>query len=235
MGIYGCIYRLAALEQKQIRQEAVLREKLSDAMADIQAQSRSMVEQTSAQTQRSIDQLRIDIDGLIVTKMNDYKSEVDTRWDDFARSRRVVDNDHSMMMSTQFKQLEEKVDGQCAALEGIVNDALMRLDAQLKRHQNNEGADDGDEKARKVDVMIRGASSGKAVHQNGNKIGGGDGEDGRSEDEDPLSRFHEMISGINSDIATIEEHLDEYHEDTELLDPHHDDDGDDDGVPSAGI
>jgi hypothetical protein len=186
--------------------------------------------------EQGIDRWRADVDGLIATRMSGYcrTSELDNRLLDLDRDREVIDS-----LSSQLKLLDERMCTQNGAMEDRVKAILARLDDdhdELKRMRTQQQVETGDaSKSMKkgVPTMTTMVDEMRIDHS-GNTIGGGDvggGEEGLEEEVErsPLSRFHTMINSINSDIATIEEHLDE----SRSLDPHRllddDDDNDDDG------
>jgi len=202
--IWHACCRLATLEQKLIRQESSLKEKLSEIVVDMQSQCRAV--------EQSIDRWKVEVDGLLTTKMSAYKSELDTRLRDGEIHRNKADIDS---LSTQLMKLNERVSTQNGAMEDCVKGILMRLDT----HEEMMRPKSGDDSSTSMKVTKKADGTGDA--SNSSKGGmvdhSGDGGGASTHDEDPLSRFHTMISSINSDIATIEEHLDEYSTDPQLL------------------
>ena len=228
MTITMLCYRLATLEQKLIRQESLLKERLSDVVVDMQSQSKTMVEQ-------GIDQWRAEVDGLVATRMSDYckTTELDTRLLDLGRDR-GRDGEVMDSLASQLMLLEERMCTQNGAMEDSVKAILARLDDddvhdELRRRRRETGDDSRGMSMKGITMTTMKTM----VDQSDNTIGGRSGGDSLEEEAEEgggggdLSRFHTMISN-NSDIATIEEHLDE----SRSLDPQRllpdDDDGDDD-------
>lgn len=184
--------------------------------------------------EQGIDQWRAEVDGLIATRMSGYcwTSELDSRLLDLDRDREVIDS-----LSSQLILLDEKMCTQNGAMEDRVKAIHARLDDDhdvLKRTRTQRMETSDASKSVKKGIPTTTMVDEMMIDQSGNTVGGGDNEGGAGKLEEevegiPLSRFHTMISSINSDIATIEEHLDE----SRSLDPHRlldeDDDNDDDG------
>jgi len=176
--------------------------------------------------EQGIDRWRAEVDGLIATRMSEYyrTSELDNRLQDLDRDREVIDS-----LSSHLKLLDERICTQNGAMEDRMKAILARLDddhdvLKRTRMQRLETGDTSKSMKKGIPTMV----DEMMIDHSGNTIGGGDGGGiGKLEEEiegNPLSRFHTMISSINSDIATIEEHLDE----SRSLDPHRVLDDDDD-------
>jgi hypothetical protein len=173
--------------------------------------------------EQGIDRWRAEVDGLIATRM----SELDSRLQDLDRDREVIDS-----LSSHLKLLDERICTQNGAMEDRMKAIVARLDddhdvLMRTRMQRLETGDTSKSMKKGIPTMTTMVDE-MMIDHSGNTIGGGDGGGiGKLEEEiegNPLSRFHTMISSINSDIATIEEHLDE----SRSLDPHRVLDDDDD-------
>ena len=176
--------------------------------------------------EQGIDRWRAEVNGLIATRMSDYcrTSELDSRLLDLDRDREVIDS-----LSSHLKLLDERMSTQNGAMEDRMKAILARLDDDhdvLKRTRTKrlETGDASKSMKKGIPTMV----DDMIIDHSGDTVDGGDdGGIDKLEEEiegSPLSRFHTMISSINSDIATIEEHLDE----SRSLDPHRVLDDDDD-------